>query len=179
MTPEEIRLLDLYGSSRDAKNLVPISRESIERMDNTIISNINDRVKESDVLYLLGDFCFCKLLSDVADLRNRIVCRNINLILGNHDSFQRSDYTKIFSFVSDYFSLKINGTKLVMSHYPMIAWDCSHYGSLMLHGHCHGNLENWKKGQENLSNKLIDVGVDNHSYKPWSFEELMDFSNDK
>jgi hypothetical protein len=36
MTPEEIRLLDLYGSSRDAKNLVPISRESIERMNNTI-----------------------------------------------------------------------------------------------------------------------------------------------
>jgi len=177
MTTEEIRLLDLHGSSRDAKNMVPISRESIERMNNTIISNINDRVKESDVLYLLGDFCFCKLLSDVAALRNRIVCRNINLILGNHDSFQRSDYTKIFSFVSDYFSLKVNGTKLVMSHYPMIAWDCSHYGSLMLHGHCHGNLENWKKGQENLSHKLIDVGVDNHDYKPWSFEELMEWSN--
>jgi calcineurin-like phosphoesterase family protein len=58
--------------------------DSIDDMDATLLANLNRRVGENDVLYFLGDFCLGG--PDRARLyRDRIVCRNIHMIEGNHD----------------------------------------------------------------------------------------------
>ncbi len=52
-------------------------------MDATLLANLNSKVGENDVLYFLGDFCLGG--TDQAKLyRDRIVCRNIHMIEGNH-----------------------------------------------------------------------------------------------
>ena len=144
-------------------------------MDNTIIKNINDKVKENDVLYHLGDFCFGpkddnKYMQLIEKYRNSIKCKNLSLIFGNHDrKHLKSQYEKIFTSVSDYHEIKLNGMHLILSHFPMRSWNKVHRGSYMLYGHVHGKLFN----EDSLSSSLtLDVGVDTHNFNPWNIVEI-------
>ena len=54
---------------------------------------------------------------------------------------------------------------LVLCHYPMLRWPRSHYGSYLMFGHCHGDMEfPWGRSW--------DCGVDVHGYMPWTEEEI-------
>ena len=55
--------------------------DSLSQMDDELLFQINKNVQQNDILYHLGDFAF----KNVGEYRNRIVCKNIHLILGNHD----------------------------------------------------------------------------------------------
>ena len=58
--------------------------QTLEEMNELIVKNINDNVKENDVLYHLGDFSFGGI-KNIWEFRKRINCKNIHLIFGNHD----------------------------------------------------------------------------------------------
>jgi calcineurin-like phosphoesterase family protein len=141
------------------------SDRAVKKNDDTIIDNINQVVGEHDQLWVLGDFCWGP--EDVAlRYRLRINCRNIFLIRGNHDKPGVED---AFLASYDYKVLKVNGQMVIMSHYPMRAWDQSHRGSWQLFGHVHGNLID-------IPHLLtLDVGVDCHQFRPWSFEEIHEY----
>ena len=47
---------------------------------------------------------------------------------------------------------------MTLSHYPILEWNHRHFGSIHIHGHCHGNID---RTYNALSNELrIDVGFD-------------------
>ena len=50
--------------------------------------------------------------------------------------------------------IKFNGHKICMMHYPIAEWHDCHHGSLMLHGHLHGNNSGLRKY------RVRDVGYD-------------------
>jgi calcineurin-like phosphoesterase family protein len=54
-------------------------------------------------------------------------------------------------------------------HFPVESWHGVGKGAWHLHGHCHGNL------QQPKGILLLDVGVDNHDFKPWSVDEIADY----
>lgn len=61
---------------------------SIEEHDAAIIQNINDMVRPSDTLYILGDL----MLNDDENgirLLNQIKCQDIYVVFGNHDTTNR------------------------------------------------------------------------------------------
>lgn len=58
--------------------------KTLEEHNDAIVSGINKYVKEDDILYCLGDWSFGGINS-IWEFRNRIRCKNIHLILGNHD----------------------------------------------------------------------------------------------
>jgi calcineurin-like phosphoesterase family protein len=58
--------------------------DTIEQMNESIISGINSVVGEDDVLIHLGDWSFGGF-ENIQKFRDRIVCKEIHLILGNHD----------------------------------------------------------------------------------------------
>lgn len=58
--------------------------DTIEEMNDYIVKGINDNVKENDILYHLGDWSFGGIDS-IWEFRRRIKCKNIHLVLGNHD----------------------------------------------------------------------------------------------
>lgn len=85
---------------------------NIEEMNNTIIDNINRVVGEDDELWILGDFAFRVDKAEVQKFRNRINCRNVHLVYGNHDQdysqehiFQSVQYYKELKTPYDYFLL--------------------------------------------------------------------------
>lgn len=58
--------------------------DSLEKMNDTLVNNINEVVGENDILFHLGDWSFGGF-EKIAEFRDRINCKNIHLILGNHD----------------------------------------------------------------------------------------------
>lgn len=139
-----------------------------EEMDEAMIKGWNSKVSPSDTVYHLGDFFFCGEDRAVSIL-NRLNGKKI-LIMGNHDKqVKRSERIREkLTKVCDYLELHINKQKIVMSHYPMITWNASHYGSWMLHGHSHHSMRYPFVG------RILDVGVDGEGYNfsPISFQDI-------
>lgn len=138
--------------------------ESTEEMDATILANLNRKVGENDVLYFLGDFCFGGV--DQAILyRERIACRNIHVIEGNHDSELR-DLNGMFRSWNQLAEIRVAGQAIVLCHYAMRVWRHSSRGAWHLYGHSHGNLP------DDPTSLSIDVGVDSHDFQPWHFHDI-------
>jgi calcineurin-like phosphoesterase family protein len=163
--PEEVR-------ERSCRNF-----QSIEEMDELLLDRINTRVKPGDTLYHLGDWSFGDF-ENILKYRKRIHCRNVHLILGNHDHHierNRAGIRGAFSSVTPYLEISFNKHHIIMSHYPFQTWNRGHYGSWMLHGHCHGNLP-----ADAMNRKIYDVGVDTHwDFAPYSFDEMVEIMKDR
>jgi len=55
-----------------------------------LVNNINKTVGENDILFCLGDWSFGNYkngenISNIRKFRDQLICKNIHLILGNHD----------------------------------------------------------------------------------------------
>ena len=152
--------------------------DSIEYMNQTIIDNINNKVGEDDILYCLGDWSFGHP-SNVVNFRKQIKCKNIYLILGNHDKHIRKNkdnIQSIFLSVQDYAQIQIDKQRIILMHYPIYSWAGMNHGSIHLFGHVHSKYDN--------RGKSMDVGVDNAykllgHYEPFSYEEILDILKNK
>lgn len=151
---------------------------SIYDMDESLLYEINKVVKPTDMLYHLGDFSF----RNISHYLDRINCKNINLIYGNHDKSHRKELSNILPCF-DLKRIKVCDQDVILCHYAMAIWEKSHHGSIHLYGHSHSNAE------ENLDKIMperlsMDVGVDNAfkllgTYRPFSFEEIQKILNSK
>lgn len=155
----------------------------INDMTEKMIAYWNAEVSSDDSVFILGDFCFGtkNKWREILKRLNGIKY----LVKGNHDSdkqipvemFEKvEDYVELtveFTLVAP--ASEINSELvsrgyphfcmedfhiplkkyLVLSHYPMSLWNGSKYGSVMLHGHTHGNTP-----KDQLIPGRIDVGWD-------------------
>ena len=159
------------------KNIIKYSNrpfDSVEEMDEALITNYNAVVKPGDTLYHLGDFAFAET-SRVCNILRRLN-GNKHFIRGNHDKSVQGDALGYFSFVKDYHELKIKTPvrqKIVLCHYPFETWNAGHHGTWHLHGHTHRNL----KTSKNI--RRWDVGVDSNNYFPVSFEQIAEIMKNK
>lgn len=143
--------------------------DTLEEHNNKLVENFNRLVKPEDTLYHLGDWSFGGVNS-IWEFRKQLVCKDIHLILGNHDhhiekdkritmpkeEFIKYDYLlahdiigstayvdlqQLFSSVQHYREISINKQQIILCHYGMRVWNRSHHGSWMLYGHSHGTLD--------------------------------------
>lgn len=151
-------------------------------MNSHIVDQINFHVKQDDILFHLGDVSFGGL-DNLREFRQRIVCQNIHLVLGNHDHHIRKDVAglqSLFSSVQQYIHLDFrmyNSEKkqrlivqqdFILMHYPIQSWDGMNKGAIHLHGHVHlPPVKRLGKG------KMMDVGVDGNGMKPIHLGEIM------
>jgi len=139
---------------------------TLEKMNESIINGINWNVGQDDILICLGDWSFGGFES-IEEFRNRIICKNIHLILGNHDTHierNRDDIQRLFVSVSHYETLVINKKTFRLFHYPIQSWDGMNKGDIHLHGHVHLPPDR-KFGQ----GKKMDVGIDGHpEFRPYN-----------
>lgn len=120
-----------------------------------LIKLINNAVKPDDTLWHLGDWSFGGE-HRVAEFRNRLHCRNINIVVGNHDhhikKWQEAPEHYGFTSIQDYAELNLDGTQVVLCHYPIESWVNMERGAYHLHGHVHN------QGRPLMGR--YDVGVD-------------------
>jgi len=138
---------------------------SVEEMDVEIIKKWNSKVGKNDTVFHLGDFAFGKTEFDFNKYYNALNGK-IVFIKGNHDSLAWANRNKFESFSSGYYEANINGQLIVLSHYAMLVWNKSHYGSYSLFGHSHGTLP------DNPNSLSFDCGVDTNNFYPYSFDEV-------
>jgi len=149
------------------------SDETVANMDTTIINLINKHVEEKDTLWHLGDFCFPSSRKKAQEFRNKIKCKTVNFIWGNHD---QKTIQSAFNNNYERYRLKYEDHQIILSHYAQAVWQNSHHGAWMLYGHSHSTAEEWLD-RVMPGRKSIDVGIDNAKivlgeYRPFSFEEL-------
>lgn len=118
---------------------------------------------KKDDIYILGDLTFFKS-DDARKLLEKLPGRK-HLIVGNHDGSVKA-YSSYFTSIDSLRTVVIKPTRcpflerdlrLVLCHYPLITWNYKPQGSIMLHGHCHGKLDEYNAKTPDLR---IDVGID-------------------
>lgn len=120
--------LDILGHAYYFKNT--------EEMDAHIIEMWNSYVKPDDLVYHLGDFAFANK-NKTAEIREQLN-GSIVLIKGNHDKkIADSLFLDTFDSLEEKFILEDEKLYVTLSHYPMLCWNKSHYGSWNLFGHVH------------------------------------------
>lgn len=162
--------------------------DTIEEMTDAIIDGINKYVKQDDILFHLGDWTFGGI-GNILRFRNRIICKNIHLIGGNHDLHIYNNKLvggSSETYAQDLFTTFSEGSKLIqvdkklvyMSHFPCedARFDKP---SFHIHGHKHG-----KWNEDNLTKNRLDVGIDSAKmifgkYKPFNWEEIKEEFNGK
>lgn len=169
---------DLHGHH---KNIIRYSSRpftNVEEMNQALIQNHNDLVKDDDIVFNLGDFVFgpVKLWEEY---RNQLNGRHY-LIKGNHDKLQDNQIKYLFDGIYDYLKISVKDEtaeggwqKIILSHYAFRVWDGSHHGSIMLYGHSHGSLP------DDPNSRSFDVGVDCHNYKPISYAQVKNIISQK
>jgi calcineurin-like phosphoesterase family protein len=148
----------------------------VETMNDMMVDNINKLVEENDYLIHLGDWSFGGI-ERVTEFRERINCKNIVLMLGNHDHHIQKEkhLQKLFTHVTHYEELKVtqkhDSHKFILCHYPIISWNNQRNGAYMLHGHQH------LKGDRRFCDrqeKRMDIGLcGSPEFRPYHIDELV------
>jgi calcineurin-like phosphoesterase family protein len=140
-------------------------------MNSAIVNNINEVVGQEDVLIHLGDWSFGGF-ENIEEFYNRLICKNIHLVLGNHDHHidrNRGDVKRLFNSVNWFEQLEYMGETIECCHYPISSWNGLRKGRIHLHGHCH--LPHNKK----ISNgRRMDIGIDgNPDFAPYNLHDVI------
>ena len=158
---------------------------SVQEMNETMVTNINNCVKEDDILYHLGDWSFGGA-HQIYYFRKALICKNIHLIKGNHDEhivdksialrepgLSSFNPIELFTSIDNVFTGYIGKTYFHLSHYSHRVWPKSHKGGIHLFGHSHNSLT----GE---LGKSMDVGLDSHpEFRPFHINEILQIMDKK
>lgn len=154
--------------------------DSLQDMNQRLVDNINNMVGEDDILIHLGDWSFGGF-DKIEEFRSQINCKNIHLVLGNHDHHierNKEGIQRLFSSVQDYLRLEVRRPinkattekfKFVCMHYPIASHHDMNIGVIHLHGHVH-----LPSHLRIAAGKAMDVGVDGNNLHPISMDDVLD-----
>lgn len=136
--------------------------QSVEDMDNSLISNWNSVVSNQDQVFLLGDFSMYNKDKSVN------ICRQLNgnkiLIKGNHDKKSNQFYFDCgFKTVIEYPIVFQNFW--ILSHEPMYVNSNMPYANIF--GHIHNNPM-----FKSFTNQTYCVSVERIEYTPIDFDKI-------
>jgi calcineurin-like phosphoesterase family protein len=174
-----IENFEQYNNDTQQLRKIQLTQEQTQYHDDTIINNINSKIQKNDELWILGDFFFGSETLAI-DYRNRINCKNVHLILGNHDKSILRIARDIFASVSDMQTVVIYSRRFFLCHYAMRTWPGNYYDemfennySIHLYGHSHGTLADEK------THLSMDVGIDTNNYFPYSVKDVLQIMENK
>ena len=126
-----------------------------EHHEEWLIDIWNSTVKKSDKIWHLGDLTFLTKYEDIAALVKKLNGQKF-FIKGNHDRTNILNQLKNDNLIQNWYQyeeIKIGETPVCLFHFPIASWHKQGYGSIHLHGHCHGSYTTGK-------GKILDVGID-------------------
>lgn len=165
-----------YGHAGILKHCPDRPWSDVQEMNEALIKNYQEVVRQGDTVYIIGDFAF----KDHAKILRRLPGQK-HLIVGNHDwdkqgrisQRRQGELIKAgVAWVKDSYLLRIQAGSgdgvhhqwVWLAHYAHRTWPRKWKDSWHLFGHSHGKMPD-----ENLS---TDVGVDCWDYRPVSLQQL-------
>ena len=168
--------------------------KTLDEMHDEMLRRWNERITNSDTVFILGDMLWRvsdESIAWVAKMRGKkVLCR------GNHELLKDHRYTQLFTEICDYKEITDNyngiNHNLVLSHFPIMAWNKMNKGSILLYGHVHNNsfdeqnfnealnrANEYYKNRDGERYKLIkafNVGCmkDYMDYTPRTLKEIID-----
>lgn len=142
-------------------------------MNDTIINNLNSVAGEDDMLYLLGDVIMGNNIPfHLPKLREKINCKTIHLIYGNHDGKIRRtpELQSLFTSCQDYLEIRIADTLFVLCHYAFGTWNEIGRGAVNLFAHSHNTYTR-------IHGRQMDVGVDTNDFYPYHIDDIIERMN--
>lgn len=170
--------------------------ESVEEMNEALITNWNSVVGPDDTVYCLGDLSLA--IRPIELFSHRLNGKKF-LVPGNHDwchpAHPKSKTpAKLLAMQEKYqhhgwyvlpihHFIHLDGTTTVkLCHLPYKGdstderyhkYRLDDEGEWLLHGHSHSSKDTYQKG------RMIDVGVDAHNYTPVSLDKILEIIRSK
>lgn len=148
----------------------PRGFQNIQDMDDAILTNWNEVVKDGDIVYHLGDV----MLGHDLEAGLRIVSKlkgEKYLAYGNHDTDNRLKafaVNHLFKDIQMGYRLKMGKLSFICTHYPtLVANSVKESPVYSLHGHTHSK-DRWSEVYH-----AYNVNVDAHDCKPVNLEDIM------
>ena len=152
-------------TDRDGTKARPF--ESVEKMDNTMVEIWNRIVNTNDKVIHLGDIV---MNSGNLDVLYRVKGEK-ELILGNHDSTNMSEYLKHFKKIMAYKTLVTkSGIKILLSHIP-VHCDAFPRWDINVTGHLHNKHIN--------DSRYINICVEQTNYSPITLDTILNMWEEK
>ena len=147
-----------------------------DEMDETIINNWNNVVRDEDDVYILGDFCFRN--AHPAEYYLKQLNGKKHLIFGNHDmkirgNMVRGKYPGLES-AKNYDEIIDGTTKLILFHYPIVEWDGFFKNTVHLYGHTHNNVKNAAYRLMKDVPNAYNVGADILGFTPRTLTQVIE-----
>lgn len=148
-------------------------------MNEAIVRNWNNTVRDKDEVYILGDF-FMGKKTDIEPILSRLK-GDIYLVKGNHDTKERLElYEQCgVKLLGDYATVKYKGKIFILCHFPLL--DVRFYENIVsrkrndivfCYGHVHDNPVVWEEGQHSI----FHVGVDTNNLTPVPIRKIWEYS---
>lgn len=151
---------------------------SVDHMNKDMVRRWNDKVRNTDEVYILGDFSLhdTKLAREIS----KQLHGKKYLIKGNHDEPEMKD---IFDGMWDYKRIKDNKRTVILSHYFIPSYEGANNGNIMLHGHSHNtrvakaeeDIKGIYKFVNHIPCQAYNAGCMYFDYAPATLDEIIDF----
>lgn len=139
---------------------------AVEKHDEWLIEKWNNIIRREDYVYILGDFCLGNK-ARAEKILHRLHGKKF-LIFGNHDKSCKGENERFFEWCGDLKEVKFTHSDfdfidpdetfcVELCHYPMLSWNRRPHGTCMVHGHCHGSINEYNTKSGELR---VDVGID-------------------
>ena len=161
---------------------------TIEEHDEYLIKVWNEKVKDEDTVWILGDVSWYNVTKTVEILKR--LNGHKNLCIGNHDKqyLKYDEFREIFGEIHKRKELTYKGTFLVLDHHPSPCFERHYYGAVHFYAHVHMSYEwnmmkKWKYDSEALYDKpcrMYNVGcmIPEYGFAPQTFEEILKVGGD-
>lgn len=156
---------------------------NLQEYKEEIIKRWNNKVKEDDIVYVLGD-----IVEDNSP-HTIEVFKKLNgikhFIIGNHDLNVLEDIkcSGIFESIDFMKVIDDSGRKVCICHYPVMDWMEFNRNGMFVYGHVHNKTENNGAAyaeikQYYLNKPAFNCGVDVTNYEPVTLEEMIKLKED-
>lgn len=146
---------------------------NLDEMEKVLINNWNTKIKDTDDVYIIGDFCFR------SDKEPTFYLEQLNgrkhFIIGNHDHAILKSTNALNHFISIEKIQYVRDGKynIVLCHFPIAEWNGIKRGALHIYGHIHANRDAVSEYMGSTG-AAYNAGCMLNNYAPVTIEELIE-----
>lgn len=152
--------------------------KSIDEMESIVLNNWNNKVKDEDIVYVLGDIAKDDDITSI-QIFNKLKGHK-HLIIGNHDHLILEDIMKsnIFESIKFINLIMDNNRKVCICHYPLMDWMEFNREGILVYGHIHNKTPKNGYAYKLMKDYYLNLpayncGVDVCGFEPRTLDELI------